>query len=144
MKSLLVPIDPDEPARTRSAIDEVVRTCRADPATTVQLLRVVPEVSGHVAMFFGDAELHELQHDQGAADLKYAQGLLDAAGVRYTSTVLVGRSASTIVGAARGLSCDRIVFCDEPPGLAGQLFGSLANQVRQLIGPAAAPQVSGS
>lgn len=144
MKHLLVPIEPGEPARTRSAIAEVVRLVRADPAVTVQLLRVVPKVSGHVAMFFGDDELHEMQRAQGADDLKYAEGLLDAAGVPYTRTVLIGRSASTIVGAARDFRCDRIVFGDEPPGLAGKLFGSLANQVRQLLGPGGDLQVSGS
>lgn len=144
MTHLLVPIDPSEPARTRSAIDEVVRSCRADPATTVQLLRVVPKVSGHVAMFFDDDELHALQREQGADDLKYAERLLEAAGVRCTSTVLIGRSASTIVGAARDFKCDRIVFGDEPSGLAGKLFGSLANQVRQLLGPSGDLQVSGS
>ena len=33
MKNILVPIDPAQPARTRAAIDQVVRLWREAPAT---------------------------------------------------------------------------------------------------------------
>ena len=143
MRHILLPIDPTQPARTRSAIEQVVRIDRNEPVT-VRLLRVQPKVSGHVAMFFGARELRELQQSAGAEDLQFAQNLLDAAGVSYTSTVLVGRSAETIIAAARDYGCDRIVFGREEPGLAGKIFGSLAQQVRQLLGASDAPQVIGS
>lgn len=143
MKQILVPIDPAQPARTRSAIDQVVRICREEPAS-VRLLRVQPRVSGHVAMFFDAGELHALQLSAGAEELRYAQNLLEAAGVPCTSTVLVGRSAETIVVAARDHGCDRIVFGQEEPSLAGKIFGSLAQQVRQLLGASRDLQVIGS
>ena len=108
MKNILVPIDPAQPARTRAAIDQVVRLWREAPAT-VRLLRVQPKVSGHVAMFFASGELSDLQISAGAEDLQFAQGLLDAAGVPYTSTVVVGRSAKTIVDVAHEHNCDCIV-----------------------------------
>ena len=143
MRHILVPIDPTQPARTRSAIQQVVRICREEPVT-VRLLRVQPKVSGHVAMFFGKRELHELLQGAGAEDLQFAQHLLDAAGVSYASTVLVGRSAETIIVAARDYDCDRIIFGREEPSLAGKIFGSLAQQVRQLLGASGDPQVIGS
>lgn len=143
MRNILVPIDPAQPAGTRSAIDEVVRLVREEPAT-VRLLRVRPKVSGHVAMFFGTRELEELQQCAGTEELQYAQQLLDAAGVRYTSSVRVGHSATTIVLAARDWHCDRIIFGREETGLAGRLFGSLAQQVRQLSGAGGEWQVIGS
>ncbi len=143
MKSILVPIDPAQPARTRAAIEQVVRLWREAPAT-VRLLRVQPKVSGHVAMFFPSGELSELQLSAGAEDLQFAQGLLDAAGVPYTSTVVVGRSASTIVDVAREQGCDCIVFGPEQPSFAGRVFGSLSEQVRQMLGPRAEAQVIGS
>jgi nucleotide-binding universal stress UspA family protein len=143
MRNILVPIDPAQPARTRSAIEEVLRLVREEPAT-VRLLRVRPRVSGHVAMFFAPQELQALQEDAGAEELQQAQQLLDAAGVPYTSSVRVGRSASTIVLAARDWQCDRIVFGREQPGLAGRVFGSLAPQVRQLSGAGGEWQVIGS
>lgn len=95
MTRILVPIDPEEPARTRSAIEQVLRMRRSD-RVTVRLLRVQPKVSGHVAMLFSARELLELQLEAGAEDLQYAQSLLDLAGVPYASTVLVGRTAETI------------------------------------------------
>jgi nucleotide-binding universal stress UspA family protein len=143
MRHILVPIDPTQPARTRSAIEQVAGIWRDEPVE-VRLLRVRPKVSPHVAMFFGARELQELQLDAGDEDLAYAQGLLDAAGVPYTSTVLVGRSAETIVKTAREFGCDRIIFGQDQPGLAGRIFGSLAQQVRQLLGANGDLQVIGS
>lgn len=143
MRQILIPIDPSQPVRTRSAIEQVVRICREEPVT-VRLLRVQPKVSGHVAMFFGKRELRELQLGAGAEDLQFAQSLLDAAGVSYTSTVLVGRSAETIAAAARDYGCDHIVFGRDEPSLAGTIFGSLAQQVRQHLRGSGDPQVISS
>ena len=143
MSRVLLPIDPAQPARTRSAIEQVLRL-RVTGPVTVRLLRVLPRVSGHVAMLFGAGELHALQQRAGVQDLEFAQHLLELAGVPYASTVRVGRSAETIVEAARDYHCDRIVFGREEPGLAGKLFGSLAQQVRHLLGANEDPKVLGS
>jgi len=140
MTRVLLPIDPDQPGRTRAAVDEVLRMRRSE-RVSVRLLRVVPKVSGHVAMLFGARELRELQQATGAEDLQYAQKLLELAGVPYASTVLVGRSAETIAGAARDFHCDRILFGHDAPGLAGTLFGSLAQQVRQRLEASGDPPV---
>ena len=143
MKRILVPIDATQPARMRSAIEQVVRMVREEPVN-VQLLCVQPKVSNHVAMFFEPRELHQLQIDAGTEELLPAQRLLDAAGVPYSSTVKVGRTADTIVATARDLGCDHIVFGDDAPGLAGRLFGSLAQQVRTALGAHGDLQVIGS
>jgi nucleotide-binding universal stress UspA family protein len=143
MTRILVPIDPDQPARTRSAIEQVLRMHRSE-RVSIRLLRVQPKVSGHVAMLFDPRELLELQLSAGAEDLEYAQKLLDLAGVPYTSTVLVGRTAETIAMAARDYGCGRIVFGSDEPSLAGTIFGSLAQQVRQLLSASGDPQVISS
>lgn len=143
MRQLLVAVDPHSPARTRSAVETAVRIWREEPVA-IRLVRVQPRLTGHVAMFFGTRELQRLQQEEGAEDLQGAQGLLDAAGVPYTSTVLVGRSAETIAQAARDFGCDRIVFGEEGASFAGAVFGSLAAQVRHLLGPGTAYQVIGS
>jgi nucleotide-binding universal stress UspA family protein len=142
MRQVLVPIDPGNEARTRSAVAEVVGLHRQEPVG-VRLLRVQPRLTSHVAVFFGTRELHDLQEQAGAEDLQFAQDLLDAAGVPYTSTVLVGRSAETIAKAARDFGCDRILFGGQGASLASKVFGSLAGQVRHLLDPAEA-QVIGS
>ena len=143
MTRILVPIDPDQPARTRSAIEQVLRMHRTE-RVSIRLLRVQPKVSGHVAMLFDPRELLELQLSAGAEDLEYAQKLLDLAGVPYTSTVLVGRTAETIAVAARDYGCGHIVFGSDEPSLAGTIFGSLAQQVRQLLSASGDPQVISS
>jgi nucleotide-binding universal stress UspA family protein len=143
MTRILVPIDPAQPARTRSAIEQVLRMRRTD-RVSIRLLRVQPMVSGHVAMLFDKRELLDLQMSAGAEDLQYAQKLLDLAGVPYASTVLVGRSAETIAAAARDYGCDHIVFGRDEPSLAGTIFGSLAQQVRQHLRGSGDPQVISS
>ena len=143
MRRILVPIDPTQAARTRSAIDEIVQICKNEQVT-VSLLRVQPKVNKHVAMFFGTEELGQLHRAWGDEELDFARGLLDAARIPYTSTVLVGRSAETIVAAARDLGCDRIVFGAAEPSLAGRVFGSLAQQVRAMLGTRSDFQVIGS
>jgi nucleotide-binding universal stress UspA family protein len=143
MRQLLVPIDPHDAAQTRSAVEQVLRIHQEEPVH-VRLLRVQPRLSGHVAMFFGSRELQKLQVDEGTEDLALARSLLDAAGVSYTSTVLVGRSAETIAQAARDFGCDRVVFGQEGGTVAGRMFGSVAQQVRHLLSNNATFQVIGS
>lgn len=142
MRQLLVAVGPHSPARTRSAV--AVRIWRDEFVGIIRLVRVQPRLSGHVAMFFGTRELHKMQLEEGAEELQYAQSLLHAAGVPCTSTVLIGRSAETIARAARDFGCDRILFGEDGPSLAGRIFGSLAEQVRHLLGPGNAYQVIGS
>jgi len=134
MTQLLVPVDPHDAGRTRSAVERAIRIQREEPAVHIRLLRVQPRLSGHVAMYFGQRELQQLQQSAGAEDLEYAEGLLRAAGADYTATVLVGRGAETIADAARRFGCDRVVFGETPASLAGRMFGSLAQQVRHLLG----------
>ena len=144
MRQLLVAVDGHNQARTRSAVEAAVRIWREE-FVAIRLVRVQPRLSGHVAMFFGTRELQQLQLQEGEHELTYAQSLLDAARVPYTSTVLVGRSAETIAQAAREFGCDRILFGEEEgASLAGKVFGSLAEQVRHLLGPGNAYQVIGS
>jgi nucleotide-binding universal stress UspA family protein len=143
MRQLLVAVDPHSPVRTRSAVEEAVQIYRQE-FVGIRLVRVQPRLSGHVAMFFATRELQKMQVEEGGEELAYAQSLLDAAGIPYTSTVLVGRTAETIAQAARDFGCDRILFGTEGTGIAGRMFGSLAEQVRHLLGPGNAYQVIGS
>src|SRR5690349_2643489 len=143
MARVLIPVDPAQPELMRSAIEKVVRLHQQEPLA-VRLLRVQPRVSGHVAMFFDAQELRELQHQAAAEELAPAERLLDVAGVPYRSIVRVGRSAETIVATARETGCDRIVFGDERPGLASRVFGSVAQQVRQMLGSGGDLKVLGS
>ena len=142
MRNLLIPIDANA-SRTSAAVAEALRICAQEPVH-IHLLSVQPLVSSHVAMFFCEGELQQTQLEAGADDLTPARALLDAAGVSYTCTVKIGRSAVTIARVARELGCDRIVMGREEEGLAGKIFGSLAQQVRHLLSGASDCQVIGS
>jgi nucleotide-binding universal stress UspA family protein len=132
MRQILIPVDPDEPARTRSAVAQAIRIYQSEPVR-LRLVNVQPRLSAHVAMYFGVDELQQLQQQAGRDALAPAQQMLDAAGVPYASTVLTGRSAEIIADAARRFGCDRIVFGEPQGNLAGRVFGSLAEQVRQIL-----------
>lgn len=143
MRRLLLVVS-DSPAGTRESAAAAIALHRQEPVL-MHLLSVQPGVSGHVAMYFQAAELRQIQLAAGAEELAAAQALMQAAGVRCTSRVSIGRRAETIARTADELGCDRIIVAaDRDRSLAGKLLGSLAQQVRHLIGGHAGCQVIGS
>ncbi|MHB1122891.1 MAG: universal stress protein [Ramlibacter sp.] len=141
MTKLLVPIY-GNPDRWRAALAQATDIHRRENAS-VHLLSVQPKVSGHVAMFFGRGELQQIQRTAGMEDLEPAQAFLRTAGVPFTSSVMVGRSAETIARAAREFGCQRVIMGrdgEAPP----TVFGSVAAQVRQILSGANDCQVIGS
>ena len=145
MRNILIPIDSGgSAARVKSAVAEAIAIYRREPVE-IHLLSVQASVTSHVAMFFKGGELYENQRLAGTEELAPAEALLATAGIPYTSSVLVGRKAETIARRARELGCDRIVMGQEAgAGLAERIFGSMAGQVRQLVGGASDCQVLGS
>ncbi|MDP3085606.1 MAG: universal stress protein [Rubrivivax sp.] len=144
MRNLLIPVDGRSAQRTANAVAEAIAIHRQEPVG-VHLLSVQPRLSGHAAMCFSDSTLHALQHEAGTKDLAPAQALLDQAGVPWSASVAVGRSAETIARQARELGCDRIVMGRENrETLASRVLGSVASQVRQILGRTADCQVLGS
>lgn len=144
MKKLLLPIDGLNPARTHAAVSKAVSLHGQQPVQ-IHVLSVQPPVSGHVAMFFDARELLGIQHGAGQEELAPVLAQLQTAGVACTSSVRVGRRAETIAAAARELGCELIVMGpDGDDGFLGALFGSVAEQVRRLLGGAGNYQVIGA
>lgn len=144
MKKVLLPIDGLNPARTQAAVAQAVSLHGVEPVQ-IHVLSVQPAVSGHVAAFFDARELAGIQHSAGQEELAPVLTLLQAAGVSCTSSVRVGRRAETIATAARELGCELIVMGPEgSDGFLGALFGSVAEQVRGLLGGAGNYQVIGA
>jgi nucleotide-binding universal stress UspA family protein len=141
MRNLLIHVNADNQAAMKSAVAQAIALYRQEPVA-IHLLNVQPQLSGHVAMCFDSRELSGIQHQAGTEDLAGARALLDAAAVPYTALVVVGRRAETIARIARELACDRILMGNEGhAGFAGRVFGSLAGQVRQIVGGAGDCQV---
>ncbi len=144
MRQILLPLDRSNAAANAQALAEALRLHAQGPLR-VHLLSVQSPVTSHVAMFFGSEELLRLQQSTGAELLGPAQAMLAQHGLPCSTHVRVGRSAETIAQAARELGCDSIVI-GQTPGmahLAGKVFGTLAQQVRQRVEPGGRCQVIG-
>jgi nucleotide-binding universal stress UspA family protein len=144
MRKILVAVDA---AAESAAVAEAVRLYAQEPVD-VHLLNVQPAVSGHVAMFFSEADLHALHEAAGEEVLAPARAVLQQHHVPCSSSVRVGRCAETIVRTARELGCDRIVMGHHEPTaahvLATKVLGSVVQQVRQLVRGGADCQVIGA
>lgn len=132
MRKVLVPIDAHAEARSRAALDEAIALYLEEPVE-IHLLNVQIPVSGHVAMFFDIDALHANQRECGKEELAPAQARLAAAGIPCKTHVSIGRSAESIARSARQLGCDRILM-GQGHGFGDRLFGTLAGQVRHLVG----------
>jgi nucleotide-binding universal stress UspA family protein len=144
MKKVLVPISAGISAQTQSAIAEAIAIFREE-RVEVHLLNVQISVPRYVSGFFKRADLHVIHQEAGMEELAPAQAILRSAGVPYAVHITVGRSAETIVRVAREIGCDRIVMGHaEQEGFASKLFGTVASQVRNLVGVTGNCKVIGS
>lgn len=137
-------MQPDQPAKTRAAVEAAIRLHRQENAA-VHLLSVQARVNGHVASYFGADELRVLQQKMGREDLCAARKLLDAANVPYTTSIAIGRRADTIAQTAHEYGCRRVLLGAPPESdVVGTMFGSLADQLRHMIRSTGGFEVIGS
>ena len=92
----------------------------------------VPKVGGLTARISKE-QLARYYEEEGQANLAAAKKKLDAAGFTYTTRVLVGPIAETIVKQANSAKCDLIWMGSRGMSALGKaLVGSVANKVLQL------------
>lgn len=133
MRKVLLPISAVN-AQMQSATAEAVAIYQQE-AVEVHLLNVQTSVPRFVAGYFNRSNLRQLQEESGMEELAPAKALLDSAGIPCVAHVEVGRNAETIVRVAREIGCDRIIMGQAERGnFTQKLFGTLASQVRHLIG----------
>ena len=144
MTKVLVPMQPDQPAKTRAAVETAIRLHLQENAA-VHLVSVQARVNGHVASYFGTDELRQLQQKMAREYLADARRLLDFAGVPYSTSVAVGRQADTIAQTAREYGCRRVLLgAPLENDVVGTMFGSLADQLRHMIRSTGGFEVIGS
>lgn len=130
--NILLPVDgsPHSDRATRHVI-ALLQNCNGQ---AVHLLNVqepidAPEVRSHMRA----DEIEAMQTSRGGDALASARALLDAAGVAYTPTVLIGPLAETIHQFATDQKCDKIVMGTRGLGAFGSaLMGSVATELLQL------------
>jgi nucleotide-binding universal stress UspA family protein len=106
---------------------------REKPA--VELLTVhlpVPKLP-RMGLVVGKSQIERYYREEGEAMLAGAKKKLDAAGIRYEASILVGPVAETIVAHARKTRCDLIYIGTHGRTAAGNmLLGSIATKVLHI------------
>jgi nucleotide-binding universal stress UspA family protein len=131
---VLIPMQPEDPGKTRSAVETAIKLY-GDHGAALHLLSVQPRISGHVAMCFPAGELQAIVEQAAREEFEGTRERLDALRMPYTCRVIVGRRAESIAEVARELNCDRILLgAQQKPRAHEKLFGSLAQQLRHILG----------
>lgn len=133
MRKLLVPIDGSDNA-TR-ALKYALDLASHDKSIVLHLLTVHPEpiVYGEIQVYVTQEKMEELQKKHSEDILRPADETARAAGVNYTSEILIGDIAPTIAERAESLHCDGIVMGTRGMGAVGNLvMGSVATKVVHL------------
>ena len=127
---ILLAVDGSKPSL--DAVDFLIQQAglyRAKPE--VELITVhlpVPRMHG-----VGKEQLGKYYEEEGQANLAPAKKKLDAAGIAYKASVLVGPIAETIVKQADASRCDMICVGSRGMGELGKaLLGSTATKVLHL------------
>lgn len=131
MTDILVPIlDADD---VEWAVNQVIAINRQRPVVA-HLLAVRHPLPMHITRFFCAADLQGFHRDAGLNALAPAIRLLEQAGIRYETHVVVGRKAQSIVKLAKQLGDVQIVLPEEHQGFRSSFgMGSIGSQVEQLM-----------
>jgi nucleotide-binding universal stress UspA family protein len=133
MHRLLVPIDSSENAAR--ALQHAIRLAKLDPSIEVHIVHAhePPIVYGEIAVYLQEEKAKELQRQHGEGILRPAIEMAKAAGVKFTSEILIGNVPTVIVQYAEEKGCDGIVMGTRGMGAIGNLvMGSVATKVIHL------------
>ena len=131
---ILLPIDGS--AHSDRAARHVISLLKDGCGHSVLLINVqepidAPEIRSHMRA----DEIEAMQTSRGGDALTSARALLDAAGIAYAPTVLIGPLAETIHQFAIDQQCDKIVMGTRGLGaLGGALMGSVTTELLRLTG----------
>ncbi len=123
MRKVLIPVDGSKAAE--SAVRSVVQRARRDGIAAIHLLNVQPVFSQYVGRFVGGRAIREYQDSEAASALARPRGILDAAGLAYTTHVRCGDMATTIASLGSELGVDEIVMAGEGEGLISDAMARL-------------------
>jgi nucleotide-binding universal stress UspA family protein len=106
---------------------------REPPVVELVTVHAPLPYEGRVKGVVGGEEIRRYYEEEGAAALNPARRLLDGAGVKYSTHVLVGPVAESIVQHAAKTDCAFIVIATRGLGaVANLMIGSTANKVLHL------------
>jgi nucleotide-binding universal stress UspA family protein len=133
MHHLLVAIDGSESAGR--ALQHAMALAREMGAVELHLATVLPEpiIYGEIAVYVSADKIHAMQQEHAAEILAPAIEAVKQAGVPYTTDVLIGEVAPSLVKKAAERGCDGIVMGTRGTGVIENLMmGSIATKVVHL------------
>jgi nucleotide-binding universal stress UspA family protein len=133
MKRLLVPVDNSDNAMR--ALDYAIRLAKETGSAELHIVNAheQPIVFGEIAVYLEVEKAKELQRRHSEDILKPAIEAAKAAGVPFTSEILVGDLARVIAAYGEEKGCDQIVMGTRGLGSIGNLLmGSVATKVIHL------------
>jgi len=131
---ILVPVDGSK--SSLAAVDLLIRifgTFSAKPEVELVTVHLPVPKLPRMGMAVGKQQLAKYYEEEGEARLAPAKKKLDAAGIAYKASVLVGPIAETIVKRADSAGCKLICIGSRGMSALGKaLVGSVATKVLQL------------
>ena len=133
MHKLLVPVDNSDGAMR--AVEYAIRLAKERKPTELMIVHAhePPLVYGEIAMYLPEEKAEELQLEHSEGILQPAIEKAKKAGVTFTSKVLIGDVAKSIVACAEASGCCAIVMGTRGMSAIGNLvMGSVATKVIHL------------
>ncbi len=120
MLKILVPVNGS--ACSLKAVDEAIRTARANGDAIVQLVNVQPLLPVHVSRFLSHGQTEKMRVERAKFALGEAQRRVEAAGLRCSVHMLRGRIVPSVTAYATEAGVDQIVIGTSPVRSAVRLF----------------------
>ena len=133
MHKLLVPVDNSDGAMR--ALEYAIRLAKDRKPTELMIVYAhePPLVYGEIAMYLPEEKAEELQREHSEGILQPAIETAKKAGVTFTSQILIGDVARSIVSCAEASGCCAIVMGTRGMSAIGNLvMGSVATKVIHL------------
>jgi nucleotide-binding universal stress UspA family protein len=133
MRKLLVPVDNSDGAMR--ALDYAIRYAKERGPGELVIVHAhePPLVYGEIAMYLPEEKAEELQREHSEGILRPAIEKAREAGVTFTSEILIGDVAKSIVSCAEASGCCGIVMGTRGMSAIGNLvMGSVATKVIHL------------
>jgi nucleotide-binding universal stress UspA family protein len=133
MHKVMVPVDRSENAIR--ALQYAIRLAKENGPMELVIVHAhePPIVYGEIALYMPEEKAKELQQQYSEDVLRPAVAAAKAAGVKFTSEILIGDIAKSIVSCAESRGCDGIIMGTRGMGAIGNLvMGSIATKVIHL------------
>lgn len=133
MHRLLIPVDNSDNAMR--ALEHALRLAKENGPMELVIVHAhePPIVYGEIAIYMHDERAKELQRQHSEDILNPMIEKIKSAGVPFSSEIVVGDVAKSIVACAKSHDCDGIVMGTRGMGAIGNLvMGSVATKVIHL------------